>query len=50
MTQAMDDLLEVAKVIIDYIFSNGYLTVMFVASIVGVGCYVVRKVKKTAKH
>lgn len=43
-------LFDIAKQILDYIMANKYLSLLFISSIIGVACYVVRKVKKTAKH
>lgn len=46
---SVTELLGVGTQVMNFIFSNGYLSTLFVASIVGVACYVVRKLKKTAK-
>lgn len=47
--QAVEELLEVGSQVMDFIFSNSLLEVLFMSAVVGVGCYVISKVKKTAK-
>lgn len=42
-------LLEISTNVLDFILANPLMTIMFASSLVGVACYVLRKVKKTAK-
>lgn len=44
------NLLELGTSVLEFINDNSMLSIMFAGSLVGVACYVVRKVKKTAKH
>ncbi len=47
--QAVEQLLEVGSQVMTFIFDNKLLAVLFMSAVVGVGCYVISKVKKTAK-
>lgn len=49
ITTSVEKLLGVGTQVMNFIQGNEYLFVLFCASLVGVGCYVIRKVKKTAK-
>lgn len=42
-------LLNLSTSVLDFIMDNPLMSVMFAGSLVGVACYVLRKVKKTAK-
>lgn len=46
---AVAGLLKMATNVIDFIIGNPILLVLFSGSLVGIACYVVQKVKKTAK-
>lgn len=48
-TALVDGLFDLATLVINFITSNTLMFVMFAGSLVGVACYVVRKVKKTSK-
>lgn len=49
ITTAVTNLLSLGTQVIDFITGNDLLLVLFSGSLVGVACYVVRKVKHTAK-
>lgn len=44
------NLLTIGTSVLDFIQDNAMLSIMFAGSLIGVACYVVRKVKGTAKH
>lgn len=43
-------LLDLGKTVLDFIMTNSLISIMFAGSLVGVACYVISKVKRTAKH
>lgn len=49
VTGAVTNLLGLGTQVLEFITGNELLLVLFSGSLVGVACYVVRKVKKTAK-
>ncbi len=49
ITGSVESLLGVGTQVMNFITGNEFLFTLFCASLVGVGCYVIRKVKKTAK-
>lgn len=49
ITASVTSLLGLGTQVINFITDNDLLMVLFSGSLVGVACYVVRKVKKTAK-
>jgi len=46
----VNNLLSLGTQVMNFIMSNEYLLVLFCGSLVGVACYVLRKVKRTARH
>ncbi len=49
ITTSVTNLLGLGTQVLDFITANDLLMVLFSGSLVGVACYVVRKVKRTAK-
>lgn len=49
ITASVTSLLGLGTQVLEFITGNDLLCVLFSGSVVGVACYVVRKVKKTAK-
>lgn len=49
ITSAVTNLLGLGTQVLEFITGNDLLMVLFSGSLVGVACYVVRKVKRTAK-
>lgn len=46
----VNNLLSLATNVMNFIATNEYLLILFCSSLVGVACYVLRKVKRTARH
>lgn len=46
----VNNLLSLATNVMNFIVTNEYLLILFCGSLVGVACYVLRKVKRTARH
>lgn len=47
---AVGELLPLGTLVLNFILEQPLLATLFAGSLVGVACYVISKVKKTAKH
>jgi len=50
VTSSVETLLGLGTTVLDFIMGNAMLSTLFCGSLVGVACYVISKVKRTAKR